>query len=91
MRKNDKFEGLWEDEESIKMQKAIRKNALEERKRIYDEKEDRKTLVIIILGAILFVLMFALLLVKCNNDYDRAVKGCVENGHSRSYCEAKYL
>lgn len=90
MKKNEKFEGLWEDEESKKMQEAIRKNALKERQRIYEEKEDRKTLAIIILGAILFILIFALLLVKCNNDYNKAVQGCVENGHSQSWCEYKY-
>lgn len=90
MKKNNNFEGLWEDEESKKIQEAIRKNALKERARIYNEKEDKKVLAIIILGAILVFLALGLLLVKCSKDYDRAVEGCVENGHSQSWCEYKY-
>lgn len=84
------LEEIWEDEESKKMQEIIRKNYIESKKEEAQKKEDKKTLAIIILGAILFILAFALLLVKCNKDYKEAVKGCVENGHSQSWCEYKY-
>jgi hypothetical protein len=88
--KRNKIDEIWEDEESKKIQEAIRRNYIESKKEKAQKREDKKTLAIIILGAILFILAFALLLVKCNNDYKEAVQGCVDNGYSVSYCEYKY-
>ena len=88
--KRNKIEEIWEDEESKKIQEAIRRNYIESKKEEAQKREDKKTLAIIILGAILFILAFALLLVKCSNDYKEAVQGCIDNGHSQSWCEYKY-
>lgn len=92
MRKNNKFEGLWEDEESIKMMNIINEEAekeREKRKELYrqEKKQDRITMIFVI-GSLLFIL--GRILYVSNKSYEKNVENCVNKGYTQTECEYEF-
>lgn len=91
MRKNNKFEGLWEDEESLKMMEIINESANKEyanRKQLMKKAEKQDRLVkIFVISSLLFIAGCVLYI--SNKVFEKDVAECVAKGEDRTTCEYK--
>lgn len=90
MKKINKFEGFYEDEESIKMMEIINKEAEKEReRRMIASKKEKKADKWFKVGLFISIaLLLTGILYLANKSYESNFNYCVANGHSAEVCEA---
>lgn len=91
MKKNNKFEGLWEDEESLKMMEIINESANKEyanRKVAYKKAKKQDRIVkIFVISSLIFIA--GCILYISNKVFEKDVAECVAKGNDRATCEYK--
>lgn len=90
MKKVNKFEGFYEDEESIKMLESINQAANKEYVKRVNKKElkQNRIMMVFVIGSLIFIA--GCILYLSHKNYDKNVNECVAKGETQTVCEYKF-
>lgn len=89
-KKKDEFKDFYEDEESLKMMKAINKSANEEKKKreqqLFQEARTEKAFKIFVIA--LLIALLTIVLIINGKLQQSGIESCIKKGNTESYCIA---
>lgn len=89
-KKKDEFKDFYEDEESLKMMRAINKSANEEKKRreqqLFQEARTEKAFKIFVIA--LLIALLTIVLIINGKLQQSGIESCIKKGNTESYCIA---
>lgn len=90
MKKVNKFEGFYEDEDSIKMLESINQAANKEYVKKENKKEQKQNRIMMtfVIGSLIFIA--GCIIHLSHKGYEKNVNECVAKGESQTVCEYKF-